>query len=285
MTGTTASPITDAVATVRRLDDVDVAFSALVDRVRGTFVIGDLLGARATTLQGLVIPAGCGVGGKCLALKHPVAVSDYIRAPDITHQFDHAVGAEGLRAVLAVPFRVDGEVRGVVYGASRRAIRYSERFTSVAESVVRRAEVALATQREIDRLAAEADRRARLDGGTRVLADLRELHAELRAIAAATGEPSVQERLHGLCLRLTGEGPPAVPPPAVKLSPREIDVLAQVAVGCGNAEVARRLSIRLDTVKSYLKSAMSKLDCHNGAKRCSRPVGRACCRDVEAVDG
>lgn len=74
MTSTTASPITDAVATVRRLDDVDIAFSALVDRVRGTFVVGDLVGARATTLQGLVIPAGCGVGGKCLALKHPVAV-------------------------------------------------------------------------------------------------------------------------------------------------------------------------------------------------------------------
>lgn len=262
MTSTAESPIAGAMATMRRLDDVDLAFAARVDRSRRTFVLGEVLGARVGSLQGLVIPAGCGVGGKCLALRHPVSVSDYVRAPDITHQFDHAVSAEGIRAVLAVPFRVDGEVRGVVYGASRRPIRFGERFVAVAETVVRRAEAALAGRHRVDALDAEAVRCAHPDAGSGALADLRELHSELRAIAAVSTDPSVQDRLHALCLRLTGDDAPAAPVP-VRLSPREIDVLAQVAVGCGNAEVARRLSIRLDTVKSYLKSAMSKLDCHN----------------------
>jgi LuxR family transcriptional regulator, regulator of acetate metabolism len=39
-------------------------------------------------------------------------------------------------------------------------------------------------------------------------------------------------------------------------------VLALVAVGCGNGAVAERLGLTVHTVKSYLKSAMGKLDSH-----------------------
>ncbi|MBT2675680.1 response regulator transcription factor [Streptomyces sp. ISL-14] len=46
-----------------------------------------------------------------------------------------------------------------------------------------------------------------------------------------------------------------VPP----LSPRELYVLAQVALGCSNTEVGRRLSLLPKTVKSYLRNAMRKL--------------------------
>jgi DNA-binding CsgD family transcriptional regulator len=51
--------------------------------------------------------------------------------------------------------------------------------------------------------------------------------------------------------------------PDAALSPREIDVLAQVALGATNAEAATRLSVRAETVKSYLRSAMSKLGAHS----------------------
>ncbi len=47
------------------------------------------------------------------------------------------------------------------------------------------------------------------------------------------------------------------------LSPRELDVLALLAVGCGNAEVAQRLGLLPETVKSYLRNAMSKLGTHS----------------------
>ena len=46
------------------------------------------------------------------------------------------------------------------------------------------------------------------------------------------------------------------------LSPRELDVLAMVAVGCGNAEAARRLGVLPETVKSYLRNATRKLGTH-----------------------
>ena len=47
------------------------------------------------------------------------------------------------------------------------------------------------------------------------------------------------------------------------LSPREIDVLTQVALGLRNEEVAQRLSLSAETVKSYLRSAAVKLGTHS----------------------
>lgn len=246
-----AAPIADAVDRLHALDGVDVAFSARLDRRAHRFVLGDMRGTRATSLHGLVSPLGFGVGGRCAVLRRPVSVSDYVRDAAITHQFDGAVSEEGLRAVLAVPFHVDGEVHGMVYGASRRPIRFAERFVDVAVSIVRTAERASAAPPPtIDEPA-----------GHRTPVELRELHAELRAIAATVADRATQDRLHRICLRLGGDRPAAHP--ATRLSPREIDVLAQVAVGCSNAETARRLSLRVETVKSYLKTAMVKLDSHN----------------------
>jgi DNA-binding NarL/FixJ family response regulator len=48
-------------------------------------------------------------------------------------------------------------------------------------------------------------------------------------------------------------------PSAPPLSPRELDVLSQVALGKQNGTVARQLGLTESTVKSYLSSAMRKL--------------------------
>jgi LuxR family transcriptional regulator, regulator of acetate metabolism len=104
-------------------------------------------------------------------------------------------------------------------------------------------------------------------------AQVRDLHAELRAIAA-TADPAARRRLLDVCARLSdGRGRPTVP--ASRLTPREVDVLALVAVGCTNADVARRLALKVDTVKSYLKSATAKLGSHNrvGAVIAARRAG------------
>jgi DNA-binding CsgD family transcriptional regulator len=45
-------------------------------------------------------------------------------------------------------------------------------------------------------------------------------------------------------------------------SARVLDVLAQVALGCTNAEAANRLWLKPETVKSYLRSATAKLGAH-----------------------
>lgn len=253
MPSTPVGRMSRAVDQIRALDGVDLAFSARLDRTRRTFSLDDLRGTRGPSLHGLVSPVGYGVGGKCLALRRPIAVVDYVLAPTITHQFDDAVSREGLRAVVAVPFRIDGEVRGVVYGASRHPNRLGDRFADVAESIVHSAERAPPPP---DPVGAEGL------GVGHNRPEMRELHAELRAIAAGVAEPAARDRILSLCHRLSG-GVARAGHPATRLTPREVDVLAQIAVGCSNTEVAARLSLRVETVKSYLKTAMAKLDSRN----------------------
>jgi DNA-binding CsgD family transcriptional regulator len=82
----------------------------------------------------------------------------------------------------------------------------------------------------------------------------------LRGLAASSPLP-LQNRLRELADRLAG-ALAATPPGAAPLSPRELDVLAQVALGCTNSEAAQRLSLKPETVKSYLRSAAAKLGAH-----------------------
>ena len=90
---------------------------------------------------------------------------------------------------------------------------------------------------------------------------LREIHAELRLLTQRISDPTIRTRLRQISLNLASvwRGQAAVGP-AVRLTPREIDVLSNVALGCSNKDTAHRLSLAPETVKSYLRSAMSKLD-------------------------
>ena len=92
--------------------------------------------------------------------------------------------------------------------------------------------------------------------------EVRAVHADLRLAAQATEDATLRERLLSACGRLAALGAAPDAPPAVHLSAREVDVLTQVALGCSNRETATRLSLRPETVKSYLGSAMTKLDAH-----------------------
>jgi DNA-binding NarL/FixJ family response regulator len=90
---------------------------------------------------------------------------------------------------------------------------------------------------------------------------IREVHADLRRIAARASQPlatQLAELADRLARALSGDAPTATP-----LTAREIDVLSQIALGCTNAEAAQRLSLKPETVKSYLRSASSKLGAHS----------------------
>jgi LuxR family transcriptional regulator, regulator of acetate metabolism len=82
------------------------------------------------------------------------------------------------------------------------------------------------------------------------------VYAELRRMAAEA-EPVMGDQLRVLADRLAhaGDARPACAP----LTSRELDVLALVALGCTNSEAAQRLSLKTQTVKSYLRSAAAKL--------------------------
>ncbi len=93
--------------------------------------------------------------------------------------------------------------------------------------------------------------------------ELRQTYAELRSIAAGVDDPLLRDRLARLEQRLAALSHSEIEPPLsldVRLSPREVDVLACAALGATNAEIAVTLDLREGTVKSYMQSAMAKLD-------------------------
>ncbi|MFE2186219.1 LuxR C-terminal-related transcriptional regulator [Streptomyces sp. NPDC059455] len=269
---------------MRRRGGLPVAFGGLFSGAR-QFRISELTGTTTNSLRGLAITPGNGLGGKVLTMSRPISVADYPASRAISHEYDAAVGAEGLRSMLAVPVVVRGQVRGVLYGALRQPLVLGDRALSSAVEAARELERALehelaqelAARDEAQRLLAEA-RRRRLRGQPRwappteetdpaVWEEVREAHGDLRALAHRVPDPQLRAEILTACGRLARassghHGRERERPSGVELSPREVDVLACVASGATNSAAAERLGLRPETVKSYLRSSMRKLGAH-----------------------
>ncbi|WP_369173536.1 response regulator transcription factor [Streptomyces sp. R28] len=255
--------IRGALARLRRSTGLPVAFGGLVESGRSRMRISELNGTATESLSRLAVTAGNGLGGKAVALARPCAVTDYSVSRQITHEYDAAVAAEGLRSVLAVPVVVRRRVRGVLYGALRTAQPLGDRTLTAAVEAARDVEQSLVVRDEVRGLleaarpetvrleTAPSDRGAAWE-------QVREAHATLRALAPRIGDPALRAELLEACGLLT-EGPA---PNGMRLSPRELDVLACVAAGSTNAVAAERVGLRAETVKGYLRSAMRKLGTH-----------------------
>ncbi|MEU2431562.1 LuxR C-terminal-related transcriptional regulator [Streptomyces sp. NPDC007861] len=249
-----------ALLRLRRTTGLQVAFGGLLPEPR-RMRIAELNGAATGALRGLAICSGSGLGGKAIALARPCAVTDYRAARHISHEYDAAVAAEGLRSVLAVPVVVRRKVRGVLYGALRQPLALGERVLDEAVAAARDVEQRLVVRDEVHRLVAQA-REPEAGGHARPWEDVREAHAELRALAPRIADPALRAELTSACDRLATAGaPPRTGGPA--LAPRELDVLACVATGSTNTATADRLGLRPETVKGYLRTAMRKLGAHS----------------------
>lgn len=255
-----------ALAGLRRTSGLPVAFGGLLSDARHAR-IGELDGARSGALRGLVISAGSGLGGKAIALARPCAVTDYPVSRHISHEYDTAVAAEGLRSVVAVPVVVRRTVRGVLYGALRTPVSLGDRTFDAAVAAARDVEQALAVRDEVRELLALTQEQAAAgpDAAPGAWEDVREAHRQLRALAPRVADPALRDALLAVCGRLaSASGARATPAAAmeVRLAPREVDVVACVAAGATNAAAARQLGLRPETVKGYLRSAMRKLGAH-----------------------
>ncbi|MEV7140854.1 helix-turn-helix transcriptional regulator [Streptomyces tauricus] len=282
-----------ALMRLRRETGLAVAFGGLVEPGRAQVRISELNGTTTAALSALAVSSGNGLGGKAVALVRPCAVSDYSSSRRISHEYDVAVAAEGLRSVLAVPVVVRRRVRGVLYGALRSAQPLGDRTLSAAVEAARDVEQSLAVRDEVDGLLAAARglcghahpgapggsvRHAGAPGAQgaegMVWERLREAHGALRALAPRVVDPALRAELLAVCETLAAspgsarsagsERPPGSAGPAgqVRLTPRELDVLTCVAVGATNAAAGERLGLRAETVKAYLRSAMRKLGAH-----------------------
>ncbi|MFJ9085532.1 response regulator transcription factor [Streptomyces sp. NPDC102384] len=251
-----------ALRAAQRRSDVPIAFGG---PVQGEVLrLTQHFGVRTAGLRDLAVAASTGLGGQVIVARRPTTVADYGSDDSITHDYDTPVLAEGIRSVVAVPVVVSGSVRGVLYGAARGVASVGERAADVMVVASRQLAGELALRDEVDRrvqlrLTAQAD----ADRGMSRSAteELRALHADLRALTQTVHDDTLREQLTDATRRLAGLGTTAQCPAAHSpLSPRETDVLAQVALGCSNSEAAARLSLRPETVKAYLRSAMRKLD-------------------------
>ncbi|GAA5083849.1 helix-turn-helix transcriptional regulator [Nocardia iowensis] len=242
--------------------EVPVAFGG---EVHGdALLLSEFVGTLTNGLRGLSVVRTSGLGGRVMDSGRPASVADYVNTSTITHHYDGPVSGEGLRSIAAVPVIVDKRSRAVLYAATRGASPLGDRTVDLVVRAGRR----LAT--EIT-LRDEVDRRLRLletttpspDTAPAVAEELRDIHAELRGMARSADDEELRGRLHTVCERLTRVMVGDSPPDAPRLSRRELDVLSQIALGCTNQEAAQRLSLRPETVKSYLRNAMTKLDAHS----------------------
>jgi DNA-binding CsgD family transcriptional regulator len=250
-----------ALVRLRRATGLPVAFGGLVEPGRPRVRISELAGTATLALSALAVSSGNGLGGKAVALARPCAVTDYSLSRQISHEYDAAVAAEGLRSVLAVPVVVRRRVRGVLYGALRTAQPLGDRTLSAAVAAARDVEQALVAREEARALLAAARQEPACGDGASGAARerVREAHAALRALAPRISDPRLRAELLDACGLLTAA---PVPARGVSLAPREVDVLACVAAGATNATAAARLGIGAETVKGYLRAAMRKLGAH-----------------------
>ncbi|WP_243073778.1 LuxR C-terminal-related transcriptional regulator [Microbacterium sp. SS28] len=226
-------------------------------------------GSRTRSLEGLVVRRDRGLGGRAVTELRPRMTNDYGTSRQITHDYDGHVLGEGISALLAVPVVVDGGARGVLYGGSWVDGNVGDVVAApgfrIAEALATELRIRDEVEKRVTsfgRVQAEAPAPA-IDPAQ--LEELRESYAELRSISANVTDPALRERLGMLERRLAHlSGEPVAdasePESAIRLSPREIDVLACAALGATNAEIGRTLSLKEATVKSYLQAAMAKLD-------------------------
>jgi DNA-binding NarL/FixJ family response regulator len=264
-----AEVLQTAMSRIRRGTGLPVAFGGTLTSTGRTVRLTSFAGTRTTALSGLVITAGHGLGGQVIVTARPGRVNDYVADSRISHEYDQPVTVEGLRAIAAVPVTMGTCVLALLYAGTREALPVGGRALQTMGQVALRAGADLTVRHEVERRlvaleTAATNRAAGHRPTTPEWEDVRRAHADLRTIANEVTDPLLRTRLQEVCDRLTGSQPSgsseAEPNP---LSPREMDVLALVALGCGNAETASRLGILPETVKSYLRNAMHKLNTHN----------------------
>jgi DNA-binding CsgD family transcriptional regulator len=222
-------------------------------------------GAHAHSLDGVLIEPAHGCGGLAAVDRKPVAATNYRESSTITHHYDREVTAEGIVSLLAVPVVVDDRVRAVLYGGHRVATQFGDGIVRDTLKVSRALAWELSVADEVNRrlalLETEAPRRAASDPLSTDRLELRELYAELRELGRVVADPEIARRLDDVSRRILPHGMSvSVPTP---LSPRELDMLAQVALGKRNSQIAAQLALSETTVKSYLSTAMRKLNASN----------------------
>ena len=211
--------------------------------------------------------ARAGLGGRVFSVQRVMGVTDYLHSQSISHTFDIYVQKEGIRSLAAVPVVVQRKVHAVLYAGARAAVRLPNRILESLTRTARNLEQDIAvleatavspveissTVQESEGLHAEHERSGPM------WEQVRKAYTRLRVLAAHVSDDEIQRELEEIANLLVAY--PRIMP--VHLSTREIDVLSCVAMGLTNIEAAAQMGVGPETVKSYLRNCMRKLDVHN----------------------
>ncbi|OYD67182.1 GAF domain-containing protein [Rhodococcus sp. OK302] len=244
-----SSALDRALTQVQHRSGLAVAFAGRVSSE--TLRITNLRGNRCEALYGLSLPPGVGLGGKATTLGRPVSVRDYSCARAITHEYDSAVAREGLRALIAVPARVHGQVRAVLYGGVRTAMSIGDR--AIDELV----EVGRQLSLDLEANAGHADET--LDRA-RWCALVEEMVADLAEMPEHPVNAKVRSTCLDLLVVLRGELERGVSP---AIRPTDLKVLELAAAGCTDSDIADGLGIGLPVVRRRMRVLRGIFGVHN----------------------
>lgn len=150
----------------RSLIGSDIAYLSLNDYSNGESYIRVTDGAATALFRNIRMPLGEGVLGAVATGEAPSQSADYLSDETKSHleSSDRAVAAEGVKAIMGVPLRVEGKVIGALLVADRHAHSFSSDDVALMESIGTHAAVALENARHFTEM---TDALARLDQAQR----------------------------------------------------------------------------------------------------------------------
>jgi LuxR family transcriptional regulator, regulator of acetate metabolism len=211
-------------------------------------------GAQTAKLTTIVVRPDRGLGGRSWSSGQPQAVADYARATDITHDFDRQILGEGIVGLAVAPVIVRNRVTGLLYGGYRTELHRAGALDLLGHEAGRIAQELLVRDLVDERVRAMRIRETPGSAAGPARPDLSEVFARLRQVAARTTDPQTAQELRELLDLAPAAGVDR------RLTTRQVDVLALVALGLTNEGIAASLGLSSLTVKSYLRSAMTRLD-------------------------
>ena len=214
-------------------------------------------GAATARLTTIVVRPDRGLGGRSWSSGQPQAVPDYARASDITHDFDPQILGEGITGLAVAPILVGDQVAGLLYAGYRAELVRASDLDLLSDEAAAVGRELLVRDLAEERVRVIRARESPLPPGLAAPAPsppgLTEVFARLRQVAARTTDPETARELREIT------GAPAAPGGGLRLTTRQVDVLALVALGLTNEGIAASLGLSQLTVKSYLRSAMARL--------------------------
>jgi DNA-binding NarL/FixJ family response regulator len=103
----------------------------------------------------------------------------------------------------------------------------------------------------------------RLGAAGYLLKDMAPAELVEAVLDAGRGEPQIAKRMAGRMLNEFAAGGRSTGDPLVELTPREREVLALLADGMRNREIAERLVVSETTVKTHVRHILEKLHLRN----------------------